>query len=99
MQRRRAREVPLLIYRVVCDVPVRCLRCPDCGPTRERIDWLPGRSTVTTTLRQWVERLVALLPIGHIADLVGFHWHTAKAIDKQRLQCDLPAPVQTRLPT
>lgn len=94
---RRVREAPLLIYRVELDVPVRRLRCPVCGPTRERIDWLPGRSPVTTTLRQWVERLVTLLPIRHVADLVGLHWHTVKTIDKQRLQRDLPAPDPTRL--
>jgi transposase len=56
-----------------------------------------GRSPVTTTLRLWVERLVTLLPIRHVADLVGLHWHTVKAIDKQRLQRDLPIPDPTRL--
>jgi len=94
---RRVREAPLLIYQVVLEVPVRRLRCPVCGPTRERIDWLPGRSGVTDTLRQWVERLVSLLPIRHVADLVGLHWHTVKTIDKRRLQRDLPEPDRTRL--
>lgn len=94
---RRVREAPLLIYQVVLEVPVRRLRCPVCGPTRERIDWLPGRSGVTDTLRQWVERLVNLLPIRHVADLVGLHWHTVKTIDKRRLQRDLPEPDRTRL--
>lgn len=94
---RRVREAPLLIYRVELEVPVRRLRCPSCGPTRERIDWLPGRSGVTETLRQWVERLVALLPISHVADLIGLHWHTVKAIDKYRLQRDLPTPDRAQL--
>jgi len=97
VHRRRVREAPLLIYRVELEVPVRRLRCPVCGPMRERIDWLPGRSPVTTTLRQWVERLVTLLPIRHVADLVGLHWHTVKTIDKQRLLRDLPTPDPTRL--
>ena len=87
----------MLIYQVELEVPVRRLRCPACGPTRERIDWLPGRSPVTATLRQWVERLVPLLPIRHVAELVGLHWHTVKAIDKRRLQRDLPAPDPLRL--
>ncbi len=39
----------------------------------------------------------SLLPIRHVADLVGLHWHTVKAIDKHRLQRDLPAPNPTRL--
>ncbi|WP_264754053.1 hypothetical protein [Marinobacter sp. LQ44] len=44
-----------------------------------------------------MERLVTLLPIRHVADLVGLHWHTVKTIDKRRLQRDLPAPDPTRL--
>ncbi|WP_205599143.1 ISL3 family transposase, partial [Halomonas faecis] len=40
---------------------------------------------------------VTLLPIRHVADLVGLHWHTVKTIDKQRLLRDLPAPDPTRL--
>nr|WP_256961122.1 ISL3 family transposase [Salinicola salarius] len=97
MHRQRVREAPLLIYRIELEVPVRRLRCPICGPTRERIDWLPGRPGVTDTLHQWVERLVDLLPIRHVADLVGLHWHTVKTIDKQRLQRTLPVPDATRL--
>jgi transposase len=97
MHHRRVREAPLLTHRVELEVPVRRLRCPTCRPTRERIDWLPGRSGVTDTLRQWVERLLDLLPIRHVADLVGLHWHTVKTIDKQRLQRNLPAPDATRL--
>lgn len=44
-----------------------------------------------------MERLVTLLPIRHVADLVGLHWHTVKTIYKQRLQRDLPVPDPTRL--
>ncbi|SDM09765.1 Transposase [Modicisalibacter muralis] len=97
VHRRRVQEALLLSYRVELEVPVRRLRCPACGPTRERIDWLPGRSPVTDTLRLWVERLLPLLPIRHIAELVGLHWHTVKTLDRQRLQRDLPTPDPTRL--
>jgi transposase len=41
--------------------------------------------------------LAALLPIRHVADLVGLHWHTVKAIDKQRLHRDLPEPERAHL--
>ncbi|MEC9483054.1 MAG: hypothetical protein UMU75_06950 [Halomonas sp.] len=47
---------------------------------------------MTTTLYQWVERLVTVLPLRHVVDLVGLHWHTSKTIDKQRLKRNLPAP-------
>lgn len=56
-----------------------------------------GRSSVTTSLCQWVERLVTLLLIRHVADLVGLHWHTVKTIDKRCLERDLPEPDPSRL--
>ncbi|WP_175575851.1 hypothetical protein [Chromohalobacter japonicus] len=49
---------------------------------------------MTTTLRQWMGCLVTLLPIRHVEELSGLHWHTVKTIDKQRLQRDLPVPIR-----
>ena len=34
----------------------------------------------------WVEALVRLMPVKHVAELLGLHWHTVKAIDYRRLQ-------------
>lgn len=48
--------------------------------------WLDRRSRVTHRLRAWVEALTQLLPIAHVAQLTGLHWHTIKAIDHQRLE-------------
>ncbi|EMD99037.1 transposase, IS204/IS1001/IS1096/IS1165 family protein [Stutzerimonas stutzeri NF13] len=45
----------------------------------------------------WVETLVRLLPIKHVADLVGLHWHTVKAIDLGRLHRDIAAPDLSRV--
>ncbi|MCE9681688.1 transposase [Halomonas alkalisoli] len=93
VHRRRAREAPLLM-----NSTVRCDACAALsGPIRERIDWLLGGSPVITTLSQWVEHLVSMLPIRHVADLVGPHCHAVKTIIKQRLQRYLPAPDPTRL--
>ena len=50
-----------------------------------KISWLPERQRYTTTLSVWVESLVRLLPIKHVAQLTGLHWHTVKNIDYRRL--------------
>lgn len=94
---RRVRESPIMQYRVELDVPVRRLRCPQCGPTRERIDWLPRRSRITQSLRNWIEKLVQMLPVSHVANLLGLHWHTVKTIDMERLKRDLHEPNRSRL--
>jgi transposase len=36
--------------------------------------------------------LLQFLPIKHVAQLTGLHWHTLKAIDKARLERELPTP-------
>ena len=51
----------------------------------EHISWLDRRSRVTHRVRVWVEALAQLLPIKHVSQLIGLHWHTIKAIDLQRL--------------
>ncbi len=84
-------------YRVELDVPVRRLRCPHCGPARERIDWLPGRSGITQSLRTWIGKLVQMLPVSHVDSLLGLHWHTVKTIDMERLKRDLHEPDPNRL--
>ncbi|WP_241283756.1 ISL3 family transposase [Pseudomonas aeruginosa] len=94
---RRVRERDLLQYRVWLEVPVRRVRCPTCGPRRERIDWLAGRQPLTRAMVNWVENLVRLLPIKHVAELVGLHWHTVKAIDLGRLHRDISAPDLSRV--
>ena len=58
---------------------------PHCGVTTEKISWLPERQRYTTTLSVWVESLTRLLPIKHVAQLTGLHWHTVKNIDYRRL--------------
>ena len=40
---------------------------------------------MTHRVRVWVEALAQLIPIKHVSQLTGLHWHTIKAIDLQRL--------------
>ena len=82
---RRVRERDLFDYQVWLEVPVRRVRCPDCGPRREHIDWLPGRLALTQGMVSWVETLVRLMPIKHVSALLNLHWHKVKAIDQRRL--------------
>ncbi|WP_374278101.1 helix-turn-helix domain-containing protein, partial [Azonexus sp.] len=86
-RRRRVRECDCLDRRVWLDVPIRRMDCHHCGArVVEHIRWLDHRSRVTHRLRIWVEALAQLLPIAHVAQLTGLHWHTIKAIDHRRLQ-------------
>ena len=86
-RRRRVRERDCFDRRVWLDVPIRRMDCHHCGArVVEHIAWLDRRSRVTHRVRIWVEALAQLLPIAHVAQLTGLHWHTIKAIDHQRLQ-------------
>lgn len=94
---RRVRERDLLHYRVWLEVPVRRVRCVTCGPKLERIRWLPGRQRLTASMISWVESLVRLMPVQHVAQLLGLHWHTVKAIDHQRLKKEVLEPDKRRI--
>ena len=55
----------------------------------ERIDWLEPASRLTRRLQVWLESLLRLLPISHVSQLTGLHWHTLKTLDKRRLQAEV----------
>ncbi|MBA6129948.1 ISL3 family transposase [Pseudomonas juntendi] len=44
---------------------------------------------MTQRLRIWLESLLRLLPISHVSQLTGLHWHTLKTLDKRRLQAEV----------
>lgn len=97
VSRRHVRERDLFNYRVWLDVPVRRVRCADCGVRREKIRWLAGRRHLTQALVNYVEALVRLLPVKQVAELLGLHWHTVKSIDHQRLTREVTAPDLSRV--
>lgn len=94
---RRVRERDLFNYRVWLSLPVRRVRCPDCGPRVERIDWLAGRRALTRAMIEWVGSLSRLLPLSHVAKLLRLHWHTVRSIDHQRLRDELQEPDRSRI--
>jgi transposase len=94
---RRVRERDLLNYRVWLDIPVRRVRCATCGPRVEHIPWLSVRHRLTKAMVQWTEALARLMPIQHVSQLLGLHWHTVKAIDYHRLKEEVTEPDKGKL--
>lgn len=94
---RRVRERDLFHHRVWLDVPVRRVRCASCGPRLEQIRWLPGRQRLTAGMIHWIESLVRLMPVQHVATLLGLHWHTVKAVDHRRLKREVTEPDKCRI--
>jgi transposase len=92
VSRRRVRERDLFDRRVWLDVPLRRVECLQCGRATERLAWLAPHSRLTTRMVAWVEVLAALLPIRHVEQLTGLHWHTIKGIDRRRLERTLQPP-------
>ena len=85
-------ERSILGYRVTLRLPRRRIHCSSCGVVTEHLSWLRPFARQTTRLIEHVEALLRLMPIKHIAQLVGLNWHTIKAIDKQRLKREAPEP-------
>lgn len=94
---RRVRERDLFQYRIWLEVPVRRVRCTTCGPKLEQIRWLSGRQRLTAGMVSWVESLVRLMPVQHVARLLGLHWHTVKAIDHRRLGREVVEPDRSQI--
>ena len=89
---RRVRERDLFHFKVLLHVPVRRVLCASCGPKVQQISWLKPGARLTIRLQAHVESLCQLLPIKHVAQLLGLSWHTVKEIDKRRLQREVSPP-------
>ncbi|WP_205729314.1 ISL3 family transposase [Ferrimonas aestuarii] len=89
---RRITERAILDYPVTLLVPVRRLVCQHCGIKTEHISWLKPFSRITERLASFAETLLPLLPIKHISQLLGLHWHTLKELDKARLRREVREP-------
>lgn len=89
---RRVRERDLFDQRVSVEVPLRRVVCLACGVSTEHLSWLASRSRLTARLIAHIEALLRLLPIRHISQLTGLHWHTIRAIDAQRLAREVRPP-------
>lgn len=88
---REVRDCDPLDHQLMLKVPLRRVRCPQCGVRTEAVDWLSGDHRMTDRMVRWIEDLCRILPIQHVATHVDVSWHTAKRIDKARLVRELPA--------
>lgn len=95
--KRSIRERDMVGYQVWLEVPIRRVRCATCGPRVERLAWVNPGQRLTTSMVNWVENLVRIMPVKHVADLLNLHWHTVKSIDKRRLERELPPPDKSRI--
>lgn len=86
---RTVRDRDLFDKRVHLRIPVRRVDCLNCGRMTELIDWLKPGTRLTRRMGAWIEALLPLLPISHISQLTGLHWHTIKTLDKRRLEASV----------
>ena len=90
-QWRTIKEAMILDTAVELLVQTRRIHCIECGIKTESISWVKPYSRLTNRLVSYIEKLLPLMPIKHISQLTGVHWHTIKEIDKQRLERIVPA--------
>ena len=83
---RLVRDRDLFDQRVQLRLPIRRVDCLTCGRVTEHISWLAPASRLTRRLCSWVETLLRFMPISHVSQLTGLHWHTIKTLDERRLQ-------------
>ena len=89
---REVNDSTFLNHKVKLNVLTRRIICSQCGVITEAVNWLEPYARMTTRLRAYVEGLLKVLPIKHIAEHTGLHWHTIKEIDKRRLAREVKEP-------
>jgi transposase len=94
------RELPMFGDPVWLRVPLRRLRCGQCGTRTERVEWLDRHARITRGLADFVGLWCEKLPVIHVCKLSGLHWETVRRIEHARLErqlAALPAARPTRL--
>lgn len=92
------RDLPMFGLPVWLRVPLRRLRCGQCGTRVERVAWLDRHARITHALADFVGSWCAKLPISHVCQLAGLHWETVRKIERARLERELAA-LPTAQPT
>jgi transposase len=83
---RWVRELPLLEADTWLLVHRVRVKCPNCGPRLEQLDWLDNRARFTRRFADSVIRLAAVLPLKQVAEYYRLHWETVKRLHQQHLQ-------------
>jgi transposase len=83
---REVRDLPILDAETWLVVPRARVECPTCGPTVEEVEWLDRYQRMTRRLAEFIARLACIMPLKHVAELLGVGWDTVKQIDKRSLE-------------
>ena len=97
---RTIRELPMFGLPVWLRVPLRRLRCSQCGTRTERVTWLDRHARVTRALAEFVGLWCEKLPVARVCKLAQLHWETVRKIERTKLERELaalPAAQPTRL--
>lgn len=87
--RRLIRDMPMFGESVWLWVPLRRLRCDQCGTRTERVEWLDRHARITRRLSDFVGLWCEKLPVAHVCKLSGLHWETVRKIERARLEGQL----------
>jgi transposase len=88
--------MPMLGDPVWLRVQLRRVRCPECGPRIERVEWLDRHARITRRLAAFVGLWCEKLPVAHVCKLSGLHWETVRRIERERLETKLAALPEAR---
>ena len=77
--------MPMLGDPVWLQVPLRRVRCDNCGARVERVSWLDRHARMTRRLADFVALWCEKLAVAHVCKLSGLHWETVRKIDRQRV--------------
>ena len=88
---RLIRELPMFGQPVWLRVPLRRLRCGQCGARTEHVAWLDRHARVTRALADWVGLWCEKLPVAHVCKLAGLHWETVRRIERAKLEREMAA--------
>lgn len=91
-RRRAVRDLNLAHASVDLLIPHRIVRCSGCGIRAEHHDFLSPHRRSTDRFERAVGDLCQALPIKAVAKHFGISWHTAKEIDKRRLDREVGTP-------
>ena len=86
---REIRDLPVFDADTILVVWRARVRCPNCGPKLEALDWLDPHARVTNRLAENVAQMCKVMPIKRVAEHYDLHWGTVKEIDKAYLEREL----------
>lgn len=88
---RRVRDLPMVGHPVRLEVVLYRLACASCGQRLQHVAWLARHSRLTRRLEQAAAQACTRMAVAHVAQWLGLHWSTVRALDKQRLLAEVAA--------